>query len=185
MFFLFLLNRLLNLVEYGIVKFLLNKKLPNVEICPQNLGSTERQLRVGDLAMTYYIMIAGFATGIVIFFTEIIFKYINMKCCKNPQTIGHTLNGPIENIKNVMPFGTNNFTPPPPYTSIFNGYGRKLGTMGNIKKNQENSEIKGVRKIINGRDYMVYTGENGFNKLIPIRAPSATLFQYTYTNANE
>lgn len=64
-------RRLLNLVESGIVKYMLLENLPSAVICPQNLGSSERQLRNGDLMMTYQIMMAGFATGAVIFVTEV------------------------------------------------------------------------------------------------------------------
>lgn len=50
---------------------MLTENLPNTEICPQNLGGTERQLRNADLTMTYWIMAAGFATSVVVFFTEV------------------------------------------------------------------------------------------------------------------
>lgn len=60
------------MVESGIVKYMLLENLPNAEICPQNLGGTERQLRNGDLMMTYQIMLAGFGTGFVIFVTEVL-----------------------------------------------------------------------------------------------------------------
>lgn len=63
---------LLTLVETGIVKFMLGENLTNAEICPQNLGGTERQLRNSDLSMTYWIMLAGFCTSVVIFFTEVL-----------------------------------------------------------------------------------------------------------------
>lgn len=65
------ITRLLHLVESGIVKFLLLDRLPNAEICPQDLGGTERQLRNSDLTMTYWIMLAGFSTAVVVFFTEV------------------------------------------------------------------------------------------------------------------
>lgn len=65
------IGRLLTLVETGIVKFMLGENLTNAEICPQNLGGTERQLRNSDLSMTYWIMLTGFCTSIVIFFTEV------------------------------------------------------------------------------------------------------------------
>lgn len=68
---LFLDQRLLHLVESGIVKYMIWENLPNAEICPQNLATTERQLRNGDLLMTYQIMIAGFCTSVVVFFTEV------------------------------------------------------------------------------------------------------------------
>lgn len=67
----FVYRRLLHLVEAGIVKYKLWSNLPRAEICPQNLGGTERQLRNGDLLMTYQIMMAGFGTGGVIFLTEV------------------------------------------------------------------------------------------------------------------
>lgn len=63
--------RLLTLVESGIVKYMLNENLTSAKICPQNLGGTERQLRNSDLSMTYWIMLAGFCTSVVIFFTEV------------------------------------------------------------------------------------------------------------------
>lgn len=63
--------RLLHLVESGIIKYMLQEKLPNTEICPQDLGGTERQLRNNDLKMTYQIMLAGFCTAVIVFFTEV------------------------------------------------------------------------------------------------------------------
>lgn len=65
------LGRLLTLVETGIVKFMMAKNLTRAEICPQNLGGTERQLRNSDLKLTYWIMLGGFCTAAVIFFTEV------------------------------------------------------------------------------------------------------------------
>lgn len=64
-------SELLHLVESGIVKYMLLDGLPKAEICPNNLGGTERQLRNGDLMMTYYVMITGFSTSIVVFGTEV------------------------------------------------------------------------------------------------------------------
>lgn len=66
--------RLLNMVEGGIVKFKLLENLPKAEICPQNLGGTERQLKNRDLTMTYLVMLTGFGTAIVVFVTEVIDK---------------------------------------------------------------------------------------------------------------
>lgn len=39
----------------------------------------------------------------------------------------------------------------------------------------------GKTQTINGRDYMVFQNEDGSTRLIPMRTPSATLFQYAYT----
>lgn len=67
----FLSCRLLHLVESGLVKFMLLEGLPNTEICPLDLGSTERQLRNSDLSMTYWIMFSGYCAAGVICFTEV------------------------------------------------------------------------------------------------------------------
>lgn len=64
--------RLLYLVETGIVKYMLGENLTNAAICPLNLGTKERQLRNSDLAMTYWIMFAGYGVAGIILFTEVI-----------------------------------------------------------------------------------------------------------------
>ena len=48
-----------------------------------------------------------------------------------------------------------------------------------IYQNHENVLIQGKRQFINGRSYYVITNPVGDRKLIPIRTPSAFLFQYT------
>lgn len=58
------------MVEAGIVKHRLNYGLPKAEICPQNLGSIERQLRLNDLMTTYLTMLVGFTSGLVVFLVE-------------------------------------------------------------------------------------------------------------------
>ncbi|XP_073841671.1 ionotropic receptor 76b [Musca autumnalis] len=225
-------RELLNLVESGIIKHLSAKDLPNAEICPQNLGGTERQLRNGDLMMTYYIMFAGFATSIVVFSTEMVFRYLNNRRESNQWAthgVGRTPNGAMlkpskwfwrrssESNKQLLGSShSNNITPPPPYQSIFNNgkgfqentsmrrwhhaanYGANgaggfgvLRPVGNYYGNEvagagssTNSgalESTGLRKFINGREYMVYRTPDGLNQLVPVRVPSAALFQYTYT----
>jgi hypothetical protein len=61
-------------VEGGIVKYKLKEGLPKPEICPQNLGSTERQLKLNDLFTTYMLIITGFSTGAVLLITEVSFS---------------------------------------------------------------------------------------------------------------
>jgi hypothetical protein len=46
----------------------------SAEICPQNLQSIERQLRLTDLMTTYLTMLVGFSTAIVVFFVEVNFS---------------------------------------------------------------------------------------------------------------
>ncbi|XP_030385532.1 glutamate receptor ionotropic, delta-1 [Scaptodrosophila lebanonensis] len=203
---------LLNLVESGIIKHLSAKNLPSAEICPQDLGGTERQLRNGDLMMTYYIMLAGFATSMAVFSTELMFRYVNSRRESNQWArhgVGRTPNGQsvqpsrwlrglrrLNGEKRVLNTSTHdeNITPPPPYQSIFNGNGgsdlhglhrwRRPGpNLGNgvLLGGGEGNERSGVRRLINGRDYMVFRNPNGQSQLVPMRTPSAALFQYTYT----
>ncbi|EDV96616.1 glutamate receptor ionotropic, delta-1 [Drosophila grimshawi] len=198
---------LLNLVESGIIKHLSARELPSAEICPQDLGSTERQLRNGDLMMTYYIMLTGFATALAVFTTEVLFRYINGRREANKWArhgIGRTPNGQsvkpsrwLRGLRHLQSGGDKqllgksthgeNVTPPPPYQSIFNyhaggeqqqlRYGKRHGLVlgGNGQQGT------GVRRLINGRDYIVFRNSNGQSQLVPTRSPSAALFQYTYT----
>ncbi|EDX00009.2 uncharacterized protein Dyak_GE22759 [Drosophila yakuba] len=203
---------LLKLVESGIVKHLSNGDIPSAEICPQDLGGTERQLRNGDLMMTYYIMLAGFATALAVFSTELLFRYINSRHEANKWArhgIGRTPNGqsvaPSRWLRGWRRLNSGhgqllgasthgqNVTPPPPYQSIFNGgsHGEPLNrwrrrplangnALGNGVLLGGDSE-GGVRRLINGRDYMVFRSPNGQSQLVPVRSPSAALFQYSYT----
>lgn len=41
------------------------------EICPQNLQSIERQLRLTDLMTTYLTMLVGFSSATIVFFAEV------------------------------------------------------------------------------------------------------------------
>lgn len=67
-------SRLGQLVQGGIVDFLLNKPLPIPTICPLNLASSERKLRNGDLKTTYYVVGGGFISAVVAFLFEIFYK---------------------------------------------------------------------------------------------------------------
>ncbi|EDV52455.1 glutamate receptor 2 [Drosophila erecta] len=202
---------LLKLVESGIVKHLSSSELPSAEICPQDLGGTERQLRNGDLMMTYYIMLAGFATALVVFTTELLFRYVNSRQEANKWArhgVGRTPNGqsvaPSRWLRGWRRLNSGhgqllgasthgqNVTPPPPYQSIFNGgshgdplnrwrrplaHGNAIGNGVLLGGDSEG----GVRRLINGRDYMVFRNPNGQSQLVPVRSPSAALFQYSYT----
>lgn len=171
------------MVELGIIKHLTTIDVPSAEICPLNLGGTERQLRITDLIMTYYIMAVGFGSGLVIFFTELLFKIKNASSIKQDDWQIH----PGKKNKNDWNKGKTNFgndynlTPPPPYTSIYSG---NNPSGDNNPANQPNysNQLHGVKRLINGRDYLVFKNKNGDSQLIPVRAPSATLFQYSYTD---
>lgn len=69
-----------------------------------------------------------------------------------------------------------NVTPPPAYASLFN---RKIFTTDDYIKSFDVNN--GKKQVINGRNYMVFRNDDGEPRLIPIRTPSAALFQYAYT----
>lgn len=65
-------------------------------------------------------------------------------------------------------------TPPPSYATLYNrSRNNNIWTLSET----ENKNTK----YINGREYMVVKGDEGQSRLIPIRTPSAALFQYSYT----
>lgn len=155
-------------MEAGIIKYRLGDGLPNTEICPHNLNSKERQLRNSDLWTTYKVILVGFGISGAIFIAEVIFRHRHRFC-------GGKLGSSDKNTSKTSDDGMNNnnykhqegfskgnyFTPPPPsYQTLFG---------------QRNAQ----KKIVNGRDYWVYKLKDGDTRLVPVRTPSALLFQYT------
>jgi glutamate receptor, ionotropic, invertebrate len=193
-FFFLSCSRLLNLVESGIIKYKLKEGLPNAEICPQNLVGTDRQLQNKDLATTYLVMLTGFCTSSVVFVTEVfknslsylhgssfnmfhsqlIFRYLNQRN-KQKNKIADSQNPRLANShgQSMKMMLNKQVSPPPPYTTLYNRF--------NETKPTKNAYKDGVRQVINGRDYMVVKEMDGSSKLIPMRTPSAALFQYSYT----
>uniref|UniRef100_A0A336K8J6 CSON003923 protein n=1 Tax=Culicoides sonorensis TaxID=179676 RepID=A0A336K8J6_CULSO len=163
---------LLSLVEGGIVKYMLLDNLPKAEVCPQQLSSTERQLRNNDLMTTYYVMLAGFLTSFVVFVTEFFFKCCNEKIFKRNNKIKITHLKPSEQIWATKT--TTGYSPPPSYSSL----------LDRIHNNKVNDALTdGLRQIINGREYKIVKDVTGATRLIPLRVPSAALFTYfTYNN---
>lgn len=184
----------MSLVEGGIVKYMLLDHLPKAEVCPQQLVSTERQLRNNDLMTTYYVMLAGFLTSFVVFVTEVslstspipfytsftssflhskqfFFKCCNEKIFKGDRTIKVTNLQPTLSTWATKASG---YSPPPSYSSL----------LDKIHNNKVNDTLTdGLRQIINGREYKIVTDVTGAKQLIPLRVPSAALFTYfTYNN---
>lgn len=185
-------------MEGGIVKHLAMKNIPRAEICPQDLGSIERQLRNGDLMMTYYLMLAGFVLSAVIFCTELSFRFINEH---SNHTIAKNKAVSMQNAKD----NNTSFTPspPPPYQSVYQWQefnknkpkpwsltryfkqnelqypvNKKFGFLAKSLNQPERFSSK--PRFINGREYYVSVANDGTRQLIPVRVPSATLFQYNY-----
>lgn len=165
------------LVESGIVKYKLNEGLPKNPICPLDLGRKERQLRNIDLLMTYIIIGIGFIISFGIFVGELIFNwFVNRKM--NVPTL-EAAEKQTNYGKNIVGFNANyafgktgylggedlSFPPPPPYNALF-----KPAVVRTT-----NSE----KRIVNGREYWVVKSEGGETRLVPVRSPSALIYQFT------
>lgn len=150
-------------MEAGIVKHQLGDGLPNTEICPLNLGSKERQLRNSDLFTTYVVILMGFGISGTVFVGEVCYKYRHKFCCTAKLQTPDPAK--MDNYNNNLSYekAKDNFIkalPPPSYQTLFG---------------QKNAQ----KRIVNGRDYWVIKSFEGDTRLIPVRQPSALLFQYT------
>lgn len=113
----------------------------------------------------------------VLFFQfQIMFKFINRRLnFDNLRIQQSSLDKNVSNdrIKKKIP----NITPPPSYQTLFDR--NKIFT---TEEHTMTSDVKsGVKRSINGRDYMVFLSSDGEPRLVPLRTPSAALFQYAYT----
>lgn len=178
---LFLFCSLQSFVESGIVKYKLQEGLPNTQICPLDLGNKEKQLQNSDLAMTYLIVGIGFGVSAIIFTIELVIQ----SCSKDSQTKKKILQKEFQhafqnsddylakNRKKFNPWADYDddddtiphFPPPPPYHSLFKPPFVESST--------------GNKEYINGREYWVVKSRGGGTRLVPVRAPSAILYQYT------
>lgn len=153
------------LVESGVIGFKLYKGLPTAKLCPIQLQSTDRRLKNSDLKLTYIIVGIGFCVSLTIFIIESVRNYYNKTEKKDSSISRHDYvkHGYYPKPgQNIVTFNSK-FTPPPPYNALFN-----------------QSNAGGKKKFINGREYWVFDDERRMGtKLVPTRAPSAMLFQYT------
>nr|QMS80361.1 ionotropic receptor [Histia rhodope] len=139
------------LLQSGIVDFLEHRDLPTTKICPLDLQSKDRRLRNSDLMMTYMIMGVGLASAIAVFIIEMILKRYAVK----------------HKLKPLKKFNSKTFTfkddsMPPPYDSLFG----------------KNSKYRGSKRtVVNGREYWETKMKDGTTRLIPLRTPSALLYQ--------
>lgn len=107
------------------------------------------------------------------FHIQIIFKCINRRPNFDRIKIHHSTLIRKPHTKKLA----KNVTPPPAYATLFNR--SKIFTTEEYIKPFDTET--GVKKVINGRQYMVYRNSDGEPRLVPIRTPSAALFQYAYT----
>ncbi|XP_031832932.2 ionotropic receptor 76b isoform X1 [Nomia melanderi] len=162
------LNKMLiRLVEAGIVQQKQEGDLPLAEICPVDLRSTERQLRNTDLLLTYKVVVAGYAIAATIFLFEIICAFLssrvkNRKRSGPRNSLAPAQRAKKQSVKNV-PLRVNFLDRAPQI----------------IHKNTQHVLTQANKQLINGRNYYVVTDRGGDKRLIPIRTPSAFLFQYS------
>ncbi|XP_017788007.1 PREDICTED: glutamate receptor ionotropic, delta-2 [Habropoda laboriosa] len=156
---------LLRLVETGIVQHRKEEDLPLAEICPVDLRSSERQLRNTDLLLTYKVVVAGYTIAAIIFLFEIIYAFISYRIKNSKRETRTTSKEKLEvsslnNISNQNYMSVLKRSPPAIYQDP-----------GNVLMQRK-------QQLVNGRNYYVVTDRGGDQRLIPIRTPSAFLFQY-------
>ncbi|KAF4523637.1 hypothetical protein B566_EDAN010147 [Ephemera danica] len=101
-----------SLVEGGVMRHALRLDLPNREICPLNLGNSERQLRNADLFATYLAMCVGICTASVTFLCE--FTWRRFKSRGKPQKLFVRASPrPPPNVSSERFFYPRDFTLPP------------------------------------------------------------------------
>ncbi|XP_034937609.1 glutamate receptor U1-like [Chelonus insularis] len=177
-------RKLLDLVETGIIQYQESINLPAVKYCPLNLQSTERQLRNSDLSLTYKTIGGGFVFATIVFITEISQLFFKCKVCLCCAKSCKCCRSRIKSPKKERP----KMQLPAHFNSQFNN--SKVNDIGNINNNNDIQIImpiyesvdnyKNMKKhYINGRDYWVITEQGGDKRLVPVRSPSALLFQYT------
>lgn len=172
--------RLIHAVEGGLVKHRLLVNVSRAEICPQNLNSLERQLKLNDLMTTYLTMLVGFSSGMLVFFSELIMRFFNKRRDRMIRE-----DGPGRKIQ-VQPKGpqlrqgfgggpsTSKMVSPPPE------YNEAIKTISSLQGNNRTSGTIESYRQFNGRQYAVVKTENGGTQLVPVRAPSAAIFNYQY-----
>ncbi|XP_076390229.1 ionotropic receptor 76b isoform X2 [Megachile rotundata] len=153
---------LLRFVQTGIIQQRKVKNLPLAEICPVDLRSNDRKLQNNDLILTYKVVIAGYIIAAIVFLFEIIYAFI-LHRVKNSK-VKHNSHVRREKSK----------------TSQIQ---KSMNDVSMLKKSQvmypgtENLMLQAKQQFINGRHYYVITDKDGDRRLIPMRTPSAFLFQ--------
>ncbi|CAG9802412.1 unnamed protein product [Chironomus riparius] len=169
---------LIHAVESGIVKHRLSYGLPKAEICPQNLGSLERQLRLNDLATTYLTMLVGFVTALVVFVSEIIMRYFYKRKARLVRDEGpRRIQVQPKKSRHKQVYPETKQSPPPNYNDAIKTISSLQPSTSNQKSNVDSY------RTFNGRTYAVVKTDGG-TQLVPMRAPSAALFNYQYTYSN-
>jgi len=147
-------------------------------MCPLDLRSTERRLSFNDLSLTFKVVVVGYMIASVIFILEIFIKWMansykrqnktgkwcDRICCKWKRKT-----------KNPM-------IPRLVYTTKNELSDKRINLQKNMRLPYPNVPYDVTQRkkyYINGRDYYIVMDRYGDQRLIPIRTPSAILFQYT------
>lgn len=165
------------LVEAGLIKREKLMNLPLAQTCPLDLRSTERQLSFSNLSLTFKVVAAGYIIATIIFILEwTINTYkrrkktgrwcVHMLCCRWKRKSKESV------------------TPQLVYTMKNHSLDKRTTNMQKISprplyQNSPYDLVPGKKHNINGRDYYIVMDRYGDQRLIPIRTPSAFLFQYT------
>lgn len=157
------------------------------EICPQNLGSLERQLRLNDLATTYLTMLVGFSTGLVVFISEIIMRFFNKRKARliRDDAADRTRRVQVQP-KKARPKPAFGYQQPGPSTKKIVSpppeYNEAIKTISSLQSGSHSggvpSNVESYRTF-NGRTYAVVKTDGG-TQLVPMRAPSDAIFNYQY-----
>ncbi|OAD54940.1 Glutamate receptor delta-2 subunit, partial [Eufriesea mexicana] len=158
------------LIETGIIQHRKEEDLPLAEICPVDLRSSERQLRNTDLLLTYNVVVGGYTIATIIFLFELIYAFISYRTQNSKKQVCSHL--PYYAPKKKAQNPSNNNIPVQNYMNILKRSPPAICQYPN------NIFVQRKQQLINGRSYYVVTEPDGDQKLIPIRAPSAFLFQY-------
>lgn len=168
------------LVESGIIIREKLKDLPLAQTCPLDLRSTERQLSLSDLSLTFKVMGAGYIIATVIFILEWMIKW-TMNFYKRRKKTGRWCDCTLcckwkrRSNESVIP------------QLVYTTKNHLFDKRANLQKinsqllyqNTPPDSTPGKKHNINGRDYYIVMDRYGDQRLIPIRTPSAFLFQYT------
>ncbi|EZA56176.1 hypothetical protein X777_03508 [Ooceraea biroi] len=178
-------KELMALVEAGIIKREKLKDLPLAPICPLDLRSSERQLRFSDLSLTFRVVLVGYAIATAVFLVEILARWTINLCKRRKGTTRWSVRSLCCTWKTRSKTRSKkNVTPRPNHVMI----NRLLDKRGanpqkisplSLYQNAPHGLVQGKKHCINGRDYYVVFDRYGDQRLIPIRTPSAFLFQYT------
>jgi len=169
----------MSLVEAGIMKREKLKNLPSAQICPLDIPSSDRQLRLSDLSLTFIVVLVGYAVATLVFILEIVIRStmniwkrrkqmrrkwssVRRLCCKWRSRSNKSSR---VNLKHVEVINLDKRANPQKTSPL---YQKVPYDLAQRKKHS-----------INGRDYYIVLDRYGDQRLIPIRTPSAFLFQYT------